>query len=89
MFLERKLNHLISGPFKILYVTPERLAKSKRFMNALQKCYLAKRLHMIAVDEGNLKYYQQNYQVLRLIKMFFIDFSSLHQPIWKRFSAGL
>lgn len=43
---------LSSGSFKIIYVTPERLAKSKRFMNALQKCYLAKRLHLIAVDEG-------------------------------------
>lgn len=29
------------------------MAKSKQFMNALQKCYLAKKLHMIAIDEGN------------------------------------
>lgn len=36
----------------MLYVTPERLAKSKRFMNALQKCYLANKLHLIAIDEG-------------------------------------
>lgn len=43
---------LFSGPFKILYVTPERLAKSKRFMNALQKCYMNKQLNLIAVDEG-------------------------------------
>lgn len=49
------LNYSISGSFKLLYVTPERLAKSKRFMNALQKCYLAKALDLIAVDEGNFE----------------------------------
>lgn len=47
-----KVLNLLSAMFKILYVTPERMAKSKRFMNALQKCYLAKRLHLVAVDEG-------------------------------------
>lgn len=40
-----------TGPFKLLYVTPERLAKSKRFMTALQKCYLSKKLNFIAIDE--------------------------------------
>uniref|UniRef100_A0A1B0CJD7 ATP-dependent DNA helicase n=1 Tax=Lutzomyia longipalpis TaxID=7200 RepID=A0A1B0CJD7_LUTLO len=37
--------------FKLLYVTPERLAKSKRFMSSLQKCYFAKKLDRIAIDE--------------------------------------
>lgn len=36
---------------KLLYVTPERLAKSKRLMSALQKCYENKNLARIAIDE--------------------------------------
>lgn len=36
---------------KLLYVTPERFAKSKRFMSNLQKCYAEGRLQRIAIDE--------------------------------------
>lgn len=36
---------------KLLYVTPERFAKSKRFMSNLQKCYSEGRLQRIAIDE--------------------------------------
>ncbi|KAJ2939189.1 hypothetical protein O0L34_g8503 [Tuta absoluta] len=36
---------------KLLYVTPERLAKSKRFMSNLQKCHADGRLQRIAIDE--------------------------------------
>ncbi|CAG5051766.1 unnamed protein product [Parnassius apollo] len=36
---------------KLVYVTPERLAKSKRFMANLQKCYADGRLQRIAIDE--------------------------------------
>ncbi|XP_053679189.1 ATP-dependent DNA helicase Q1-like [Anopheles nili] len=36
---------------KLLYVTPERLSKSKRFMTALQKCYNNGKLDRIAIDE--------------------------------------
>lgn len=36
---------------RLLYVTPERLAKSKRFMAKLQKAYQANRLKRIAIDE--------------------------------------
>ncbi|CAH2235164.1 jg16154 [Pararge aegeria aegeria] len=36
---------------KLLYVTPERLAKSKRFMANLQKCHADGRLQRIAIDE--------------------------------------
>ena len=32
-------------------MTPERVAKSKRFQSALQKSYYAKKLNMIAIDE--------------------------------------
>lgn len=40
-----------SSPLKLLYVTPERLSKSKRFMSNLQKCYEEGRLQRIAIDE--------------------------------------
>ncbi|XP_026333040.1 ATP-dependent DNA helicase Q1-like [Hyposmocoma kahamanoa] len=36
---------------KLLYVTPERFAKSKRFMSNLEKCYTDGRLQRIAIDE--------------------------------------
>jgi len=36
---------------KLLYVTPEKLAKSKRFMSKLQKMYSMKNLTRIAIDE--------------------------------------
>ncbi|CAG9786369.1 unnamed protein product [Diatraea saccharalis] len=36
---------------KLLYVTPERLAKSKRFMSNLQKCHADGRLQRFAIDE--------------------------------------
>ncbi|KRZ97836.1 putative ATP-dependent DNA helicase Q1 [Trichinella sp. T8] len=37
--------------FRLLYVTPERLAKSKRFMAKLEKAYQAGLLKLIAIDE--------------------------------------
>lgn len=40
-----------NAPVKLLYVTPERLAKSKRFMANLQKCFAEGRLQRIAIDE--------------------------------------
>ncbi|XP_026764824.2 ATP-dependent DNA helicase Q1-like [Galleria mellonella] len=40
-----------NAPVQLLYVTPERLAKSKRFMSNLQKCYADGRLQRIAIDE--------------------------------------
>lgn len=38
-------------PYRILYVTPERLAKSKRFMAQLEKCYANKHLKRLVIDE--------------------------------------
>lgn len=40
------------GSMKILYVTPEKISKSKRFMSKLEKCYHAGRLSLIAIDVG-------------------------------------
>lgn len=38
------------GELKILYVTPEKISKSKRFMSKLEKCYNASRLSLISID---------------------------------------
>lgn len=38
-------------PIKLMYVTPEKLAKSKRFMNKLEQCYKLGSLERIAIDE--------------------------------------
>lgn len=35
---------------KILYVTPEKISKSKRFMSKLEKCHHAGRLSLISID---------------------------------------
>ncbi|XP_047342370.1 ATP-dependent DNA helicase Q-like 2 [Impatiens glandulifera] len=41
------------GEMKILYVTPEKISKSKRFMSKLEKCHHASRLSLIAIDEAH------------------------------------
>ncbi|KAI3848093.1 hypothetical protein MKX03_035762 [Papaver bracteatum] len=41
------------GALKILYVTPEKVSKSKRFMSKLEKCYNAGRLSLISIDEAH------------------------------------
>lgn len=35
---------------KLLYVTPEKISKSKRFMSKLEKCHHGGRLSLIAID---------------------------------------
>ncbi|XP_034500564.1 ATP-dependent DNA helicase Q1 isoform X2 [Ailuropoda melanoleuca] len=40
-----------SSKLKLIYVTPEKIAKSKMFMSRLEKAYEAKRFTRIAVDE--------------------------------------
>ncbi|XP_034243673.1 ATP-dependent DNA helicase Q1-like [Thrips palmi] len=39
------------SPMKLLYVTPERMAKGKTFMNKLQKAYEMERIACFAIDE--------------------------------------
>ncbi|KAM6550420.1 hypothetical protein CsatB_000228 [Cannabis sativa] len=41
------------GDLKILYVTPEKVSKSKRFMSKLEKCHHAGRLALISIDEAH------------------------------------
>lgn len=45
------------GELKILYVTPEKISKSKRFMSKLEKCHHAGRLSLVAIDVSNNKIY--------------------------------
>ena len=49
----RILNAMVdkNSGLKLLYVTPERMAKSKRFMTKLQASHKAARLARIAIDE--------------------------------------
>lgn len=39
------------GELKLLYVTPERLAKSKRFFSKIEKAHSLGRLNLLAIDE--------------------------------------
>ncbi|KAK6934845.1 DEAD/DEAH box helicase domain [Dillenia turbinata] len=41
------------GELKILYVTPEKVSKSKRFVSKLEKCHHSGRLSLIAIDEAH------------------------------------
>ncbi|KAL5724648.1 DNA helicase [Ranunculus cassubicifolius] len=41
------------GDLKVLYVTPEKISKSKRFMSKLEKCHHAGRFSLIAIDEAH------------------------------------
>ncbi|OMO81096.1 DNA helicase, ATP-dependent, RecQ type [Corchorus capsularis] len=41
------------GDLRLLYVTPEKISKSKRFMSKLEKCHNAGRLSLISIDEAH------------------------------------
>uniref|UniRef100_H2Z5E0 ATP-dependent DNA helicase n=1 Tax=Ciona savignyi TaxID=51511 RepID=H2Z5E0_CIOSA len=62
-----------SPSFRLLYVTPEKISKSKRFMAQLEKCYKAGNLSRIAIDEvhcasqwGND--FRPDYKILGILK---------------------
>lgn len=38
------------GDLRVLYVTPEKVSKSKRFVSKLEKCHHAGRLSLISID---------------------------------------
>lgn len=68
----------ITSPIKLLYVTPERLAKSKRFMNVLQKAYGHKKLDRFAIDEVHCcsqwgHDFRPDYKFLGTLKTLFPD----------------
>ncbi|XP_053684991.1 ATP-dependent DNA helicase Q1-like [Sabethes cyaneus] len=63
---------------RLLYITPERIAKSNRFMLALQKCYNIKKLALIAIDEVHCcsqwgHNYRPDYKNLCVLKTMFPD----------------
>lgn len=63
---------------KLLYVTPEKLAKSKRFMTKLQKMYEMKRLSLLAIDEVHCcsqwgHDFRPDYKFLGVLKGMFPD----------------
>ncbi|KAI9145342.1 P-loop containing nucleoside triphosphate hydrolase protein [Paraphysoderma sedebokerense] len=64
------------SPMKLLYVTPERLAKSKRFMSQLEKMHKLNRLDRIVIDEAHCcsQYghdYRPDYKKLGILKTLF------------------
>lgn len=67
-----------ASAMKLLYVTPERLAKSKRFMNVLQKAYGLKKLDRFAIDEVHCcsqwgHDFRPDYKFLGTLKTLFPD----------------
>ncbi|KAJ4429448.1 hypothetical protein ANN_21617 [Periplaneta americana] len=67
-----------NGKLKLLYVTPEKLAKSKRFMTKLQKMYGLGRLSLIAIDEVHCcsqwgHDFRPDYKFLGVLKGMFPD----------------
>ncbi|XP_041472757.1 ATP-dependent DNA helicase Q1-like [Lytechinus variegatus] len=63
---------------KLLYVTPEKIAKSKRFMACLEKAYKAKLLTRIAIDEVHCcsqwgHDFRPDYKILGLLKRQFTE----------------
>uniref|UniRef100_A0A6B2KYE2 ATP-dependent DNA helicase n=1 Tax=Arcella intermedia TaxID=1963864 RepID=A0A6B2KYE2_9EUKA len=63
---------------KLLYVTPERIGKSKRFMNKLEQSYKIGRLDRIVVDEAHCcsewgHDYRTDYKTLKVLKIKFPD----------------
>ncbi|KAI8603612.1 P-loop containing nucleoside triphosphate hydrolase protein [Dissophora ornata] len=64
------------GALKLVYVTPEKISKSKRFMNHLEKVYAAGRLSRIVVDEchccSNLGHdFRPDYKKLGILRVLF------------------
>lgn len=65
-------------PFKLLYVTPEKVAKSKLLMSRLEKAHNAKLLSRIAVDEVHCcsqwgHDFRPDYKLLGILKRQFPD----------------
>ncbi|PNF25033.1 ATP-dependent DNA helicase Q1 [Cryptotermes secundus] len=67
-----------NGKLKLLYVTPEKLAKSKSFMTKVQKMYGLGRLSLIAIDEVHCcsqwgHDFRPDYKFLGILKGMFPD----------------
>ena len=58
---------------KLLYVTPEKISKSKRFMSKLEKCYENEKLSRIVIDEVHCTSqwghdFRPDYKILGILK---------------------
>ncbi|XP_054974226.1 ATP-dependent DNA helicase Q1 [Sorex araneus] len=67
-----------SSQLKLIYVTPEKIAKSKMFMSRLEKAYEARRFRRIAVDEVHCcsqwgHDFRPDYKALGILKRQFPD----------------
>lgn len=65
-----------SSSLKLLYVTPEKMAKSKRFMSTLEKAYRRNRFARLAIDEVHCcsqwgHDFRPDYKYLAIIKRHF------------------
>lgn len=63
---------------KLIFVTPEKLAKSKRFMSNLEKCYQSGLLQRIAIDEVHCcsqwgHDFRPDYKFLNILRRMFSD----------------
>src|SRR6218665_3160397 len=63
-------------PFRILFVTPEMLHKSKTLMNSLKKCHANNQLDRFVIDEVHCLStwghdFRQDYQILHEVKYLF------------------
>lgn len=70
------LNKKIGPPIKLLYISPEMLAKSKKLVSALQTCHKARNLNRIAIDEVHCcsewgHDFRPDYRYLGLLKNLF------------------
>lgn len=66
------------NPLRLLYVTPEKLARSSNFLSKLERCYEGGRLSLIAVDEAHCcsswgHSFRADYLKLRMLKNRFPD----------------
>eukprot|EP01134_Creolimax_fragrantissima_P000323 CFRG0323T1 len=78
----------------MLYVTPERIAKSKRLLNKLEKLYASRKLRRIVIDETHCcsqwgNDFRPDYKQLGVLRVQFPDVPILAvtatatQPVWK------
>ncbi|KAH9687600.1 ATP-dependent DNA helicase q1 [Citrus sinensis] len=81
------------GELKMLYVTPEKISKSKRFMSKLEKCHHAGRLSLISIDEAHCcsqwgHDFRPDYKNLGILKTQFPDVPMMALTVREKSSVG-
>lgn len=74
--LENDTSEPVDDTLKLVYVTPERITKSKLFMSSLEKVFDADHLRLIVIDEVHCvsrwgRTFRQDYQHLSMLKAHF------------------